>query len=91
MIHNYSEDSENITITIKNSKDDQIFKQTDLISPNEIREINRITNKEGRYSIFAYVDENRSKVKDDIKVEKYHGYVEITIYNDSISIHQVMD
>ena len=91
MIGNYSSNTENITIIIKNSELNEIFNEALYLKIGDRQALNDITKVKGTYSIFIFVDENRSVFDEEIKVGKYYGVIKIRIYDDRLEFFQEVD
>jgi hypothetical protein len=87
-IYNNSDNQEDISITIRNSSNLEIFNETIILHSNQMKKVSEITNDIGVYSIYISMNQNRTIINNDINVGKDYGPVSIEIFNNEIKIFQ---
>ena len=90
IIANFSTNNEEITMVVLNSKNVEIFNSTFEIQIDEHKSIKNITKDNGKYTILAFMDENRTITNSNINVGKDYSTIHLRIYNNQLKLFQEM-
>ena len=84
---NESDNEINVTMIITDSKDNILYNQTIYLEKAEVKKTEKITDKEGYYNFYLFVDKNRT-IDKELRINEEHYPPNFHIKNDEIQIGQ---